>query len=91
MTVLATRKEFIKFCEYRVKAGGEHIAAQVTQEMSTVLCGRTKPVNCVNTICNYNSVRVVSHKLVDDSSIDVAYPMASQLYIRNMGGIDLAD
>ena len=50
-----------------------------------------KPVNFVSTICDYSSIGVVSHKLSDSSSIDVACPTAVKLYNQNMGGVDLAD
>ena len=50
-----------------------------------------KPVNFVNTICDYSSIGMVSRKLGDGSSIDVACPTAIKLYNQNMGGVDLAN
>ena len=89
-TVLATRKEFPKFGEALKR--GEHIAAQVTpKNVQCFVWKDRKPVNFVNTICNYNSMGVVSRKLGDGSSIEVACPTAVKLYNQNMGGVDLAD
>ena len=87
-------KSFQKFGESRVKASkrGEHISAQVTpKNVQCFVWKDRKPVNFVNTICDYSSIGVVSRKLGDGSSIDVACPTAVKLYNQNMGGVDLAN
>ena len=45
----------------------------------------------VDTICKTDHTDVVSRRLPDGSSIDVACPLAVKLYNQNMGGVDLAD
>ena len=93
-TAVATRKEFPKFYKSRVAAlkRGQHIAKQVTaKKVHCCVWKDRKPVNFVNTLCNYNSIDVVSRKLKDGSCIDVACPLAVKLYNQNMGGVDLAD
>ena len=93
-TAVATRKEFPKFDKSRVAAlkRGQHIAKQVTaKKVQCFVWKDRKPVNFVNTLCNYDSIDVVSRKLKDGSYIDVACPLAVKLYNQNMGGVDLAD
>ena len=71
---------------------GQDIAKQVTAKKVQYFVWKVrKPVNFVNTLCNYDSIDVVSRKMKDGSCIDVACPLSVKLYNQNMGGVNLAD
>ena len=93
-TVAANRKEYPKFTKSEVTAleRGQHIATQVLAEKVHCFVWKDrKPVYFVDTICKTDHTDVVSRRLPDGSSIDVACPLAVKLYNQNMGGVDLAD